>query len=112
MVGRGQGQKGFEGGNRGPRDHLVRSGLYASSTAFVSATSARYCALVSLNLTEGESLKGASKLHDHYFFKCVIITNDDRKYSICGIRVELGLLSSASTSLLSPPFPMRLSYAW
>ena len=32
-------------------------------------------------MTEGESLKGVSKLHDHYFFKCVIITHDDRKYS-------------------------------
>ena len=105
MVGRGQGQKGFEGGNRSPRDHLVWSGLYASSTAFVSATSARYCALVSLNSTEGESLKGAGKLRDHYFFKCVIAINDDRQYSSCGIRGELGLPSSASTSWLSPPFP-------
>ena len=107
MVEKGRGQKGIEGGNRSPRDHLVWSGLYASSTAIVSTTPEGYCALVSLNLTEGEYLMSAGKLHDHYFFKCVIDTNDDRKCSSYGKPVEKGLLSSASTSWLPPPFPHR-----
>ena len=104
---KGSGAEGFEEGNRGPRDHVVRTGLYAGSTAFLSATSARYCAVVSLNLTPGEPREGAGKVHEHYFFECVIVTNDDRKYKSCGIHVELGLPASAGTSLLLPPFPHR-----
>ena len=49
--------------------------------------------------------EGAGKLHEHYFFECVIATINDRQYSSCGNRVDLELPSSASTSRQSPLFP-------
>ena len=48
--------------------------------------------------------EGAGKLHEHYFFECVIATINDRQYSSCGNRVDLELPSSASTSRQSPLF--------
>ena len=80
----------------GSKDHSFRRRLFAVSPASVSTTSSRYCASLSLNTTKGESLKGAGKLHEHYFFECVIATIDDRQYSSCGNRVELGLSPSAT----------------
>ena len=93
------------GMSRGPRDHVVQTGWYTGGTAFLTATSATYCAVVSLNLTPGEPREGGGKTHEHYVYECVIVNNDNRKYKSCGIHVELGLPTSASTSLLLPPVP-------
>ena len=77
------------GMNRGPRDHVVQTGWYTGGTAFLTATSATYCAVVSLNLTPGEPREGRGKMHEHYVYEFVIVNNDNRKYKSCGIHVEL-----------------------
>ena len=103
MVGRGKGPKGFDGGKFGSLRSFASSAFVHSRTAAVSATSARYCASVSFNPTEGECLKAARKLLEHCSFEIIIAFIDDRQYSICGPRVEFALPPFASTSRLSPP---------
>ena len=90
-----RGQGGTRG-KSGTQRSFASGRLFAASQTTVSTTSSRYFASFSLKTTKGKSLKGAGKLHVHYFFECVIATIDDRQYCSCGNRVELGLPPSAT----------------